>query len=54
MIAANAQNDALIRGLRERGKCIAAQHTERVRQTAHAGEVNWHSAQSLWPNFTQG
>jgi|GEM_PF-4766253 len=54
MIAANAQNDALIRRLRERGKRIAHQHVERVQKNAQTGEVNWHSAQSLWPDFTQG
>ncbi len=54
MISANAQNDALVRRLRKRGKRIAAQQAERVRQKARIGDANWHSAQSLWPNFTQG
>lgn len=54
MITATLASDALVRRLETRAQRIAARHAQQLRQTRKAGAADWHSSQSLWPNFTRG
>ncbi|MEP1423163.1 MAG: hypothetical protein ABJK59_15470 [Erythrobacter sp.] len=54
MINAKASSDTLIRRLAAHAQRLSLQYTQERRLDRQTSAIDWHSAQSLWPNFTEG
>lgn len=53
MISTTAHTASLLQFLTRRAQALALKRAEALAKNASRSPINWHSARSLWPDFTQ-